>query len=243
MNKIYDEKFFDDRVDALISARVIVPIVMRQIKPKSVVDVGCGNGEFLQIFRENGVSEIFGIEGPWLRKERLRIPKKFFQYADLEMPLNIEKKFDLAVSLEVAEHLSVKSAEQFIESLTNLAPIVLFSAAIPLQGGTYHQNEQWPEYWAKLFYDRGYVPVDSIRRKIWANKKVCVWYKQNILLFIKKDALHKYRMLDNQQEGSTIPSLSVVHPDLYLSKVRGFTRIANLVPSQLKAVVGKLLKI
>ncbi len=217
---IYTDEFYEARIDSLISARVIVPLVLELIQPKSVIDVGCGTGEFLSVFREKGVSDILGIDGLWVNKEKLRIPKKAFQSANLEMPLKIDINFELAVCLEVAEHLPEKSAKSFIESLTNLSPVVLFSAAIPFQGGTHHVNEQWPEYWAKLFKQRRYLPIDPIRKKIWNNDKVCSWYAQNILLFAKKDYIEKNKILKKEFEQTEVPVLSMVHPDLYLNSIR-----------------------
>jgi hypothetical protein len=54
------------------------------------------------------------------------------------LPEHLVGRFDLAVCLEVAEHLPPERAESFIRELCDLAPVVLFSAAIPGQGGTGH---------------------------------------------------------------------------------------------------------
>src|SRR3990167_5463772 len=104
MNRRYHENSFGERLDSLKSAKIIVPIILDLIQPQSVVDVGCGTGEFLSVFKEQGIKNIFGIDGPWVNKEKLCIPKEFFQHADLEKPVSIDKKFDLAISLEVAEY-------------------------------------------------------------------------------------------------------------------------------------------
>jgi len=119
----------------LKSAEIVVPIVLDLIKPKSVVDVGCGRGEWLYVFQRQGISDILGIDGEWVDKNKLLIPKESFLTSTLEHPLRINRTFDLVVSLEIAEHLPEKSAEMFIETLTTLGPVILFPAAIPLQGG------------------------------------------------------------------------------------------------------------
>lgn len=236
----YTDKFFQERINSLKSARHIVPLVLELLHPKSVVDVGCGTGEFLYIFRENGVKDIFGIDGEWVNKKKLRIPENLFLSANLENPLKVDRKFDLVVSLEVAEHLPEKSAKTFIETLTNLGPIILFSAAIPFQGGTHHVNEQWPEYWAKLFIEKGYFPIDCIRKKIWGNDEISFWYAQNTLLFAKKDYIKNNDRLRNEYELTSESFLSIVHPKLYLPKAKRYHFFMKLIPYPIKWMIVKL---
>lgn len=120
------------------------------------------------------------------------------------------KPFDLAQSLEVAEHLEEKYAENFIQLLTSLSDIILFSAAIPYQGGTDHLNEQPPTYWAKLFQKFDFMCFDILRDKIWENKKIAFWYRQNIMLYIQKNKSH---ILENLGHNSTQSPLHLVRPD------------------------------
>lgn len=220
MKKKYKENSFGDRETSLISARTIVPIVMNYIKPKSVVDIGCNIGTFLSIFKENGVEDILGIDGYWINKEKLFIPQECFLQLDLEKPFSINRKFDLAVCLEVAEHLSKSIAENFIKSLTELSSVVLFAAAIPFQGGVGHINEQWPEYWAELFKKFDYVPIDCIRRKIWSLENINPWYAQNIFLFVRKDYLENNLEFRKKFDEIEFGILSMVHPRVYLKKAR-----------------------
>ena len=131
---------------SLESARQIVPIVLHLIRPKKVVDVGCGLGTWLSVFAEAGITDYLGVDGSYVPADMLLIPRDRFLAHDLTQPLQLPDRYDLAVSLEVAEHLPASCAEAFVESLTNLAPVVFFSAAVPFQGGTTHVNEQWPEY-------------------------------------------------------------------------------------------------
>ncbi len=219
MDKFYNEQSFGSGAGSLQSGKSIVPIVLEMLHPKSVVDVGCGVGGFLSVFKEMGVNDILGIDGPWTSRERLRIPENLFLEGDLEKPLNIGRNFDLAVSLEVAEHLDPGSAVAFVNSLTSFAPVVLFSAAVPYQGGLNHINEQWPDYWVKLFGEKDFVPIDCIRRKIWTNDKIGWWYRQNILLFVKKDYLATNPRLQKEYEQTEPSALAMIHPELYRRKV------------------------
>jgi len=148
----YDKTFFNFLKDTSVeSANHIVPICLDLINPKKVLDVGCGRGSFLKLFADNGVEFINGIDGDWVNEGDLDIPLKFFRYADLEKKVQIYDKFDLAICLEVAEHLTSGRAPSFVDDLCRLSDVVLFSAAIPFQGGTNHINERPITYWADLF--------------------------------------------------------------------------------------------
>lgn len=211
MKVVYTDQFYRSRTDlALQSARQIVPLIVDEEQPRSVIDVGCANGIWLSVFLEHGVSQIFGIDGPWINEESLRIPKEFFLSHDLTAGLPVlNKNFDIAVSIEVAEHLPEELAEPFVRYLTSLANCVVFSAAIPGQGGTGHINEQWQSYWAQIFSGFGFYADDSLRRKIWKNDLVNVIHAQNIVT---------YRKQTHSEDAHSItapPLMDVVHPRLF----------------------------
>jgi len=203
------------------SAEQIVPYIMELVRPKSIVDVGCGVGAWLAAFRDIGhIKDYLGIDGDYIQKQHLLIDQSNFLAKNLEkMPITCGRSFDLAVSLEVAEHLAEELALPFVESLTRLAPVILFSAAIPNQGGANHIHERWPSYWAELFSRFHYVPVDCIRRKFWNNEKVSWWYSQNIILYAKFDQLEKYPFLNKEYDSFKEPPLSLVHPRLWKWRV------------------------
>jgi SAM-dependent methyltransferase len=202
------------------SAREIIPIVLELIQPESIVDVGCGNGDWLSVFREFGIENILGMDGEWVDVRGLRIPVDSFRSVDLKAPFNVEEQFDLVISLEVAEHIPDESADTFIESLCRLGPVILFSAAIPHQGGTNHVNEQWQDYWARSFMTKGYVAIDCIRKRIWNNENVEWWYAQNIILYVKENYMESQPALKNEYRINKNNQLSIVHPKLYLDKVK-----------------------
>ncbi len=198
------------------SAQAVVPIVLQLVQPRSIVDVGCGDGTWLAVFREFGVSDTFGLDGDYVDRRLLQIPQDQFRATDLSSPFGLPRTFDLAVSLEVAEHLPPQSAVGFVDSLTQLAPAVLFSAAIPLQGGTQHLNEQWPDYWAALFKARDYLPIDCIRGRIWGNEQVEYWYVQNLLLFARAGCMLENSDLRREFEKTNLRQLALVHPRRFL---------------------------
>lgn len=197
------------------SARAIVPVVFELVHPKSVVDVGCGTGAWLAEFERRGVTDILGIDGPHMPVDQLEISPNQFIAADLTQPLRLRSNFDLAMSLEVAEHLEPEIADHFVDSLTRLAPIVLFSAAIPFQGGEHHLNEQWPTYWAERFDKRDYAALDPFRRLLWERSEIDWWYAQNIVLFVRRDYTLRIPEIEEIVERG-VPTF--VHPDNYLKQ-------------------------
>jgi SAM-dependent methyltransferase len=205
-------EFESQRELSAASARAVVPLVLSQVNPKSVVDVGCGVGTWLNVFRSLGVEDYLGIDGHHVDADLLQIDAAHFQNRDLREPLNLGRRFDLACSLEVAEHLPESLSAQFVEQLTALAPAVLFSAAVPGQTGPGHINEQWPSFWARHFESRGYFPVDAVRPQVWARTDVAVWYQQNTLLYVYKDRLPAGYVRP--------PLLDVAHPSMVAQHVR-----------------------
>jgi SAM-dependent methyltransferase len=213
----YTKSFYEEhREGAKRSAEAIAPLVLELLHSRSVVDVGCGDGNWLAVFHELGVKEILGIDGDYVDKDLLQIPQEYFRTFDLTKPFDLGRVFDLAVSLEVAEHLPADCAPALVEGLTRLAPFVLFSAAIPSQGGENHVNEQWPDAWAALFQKHGYVPVDFIRKRVWENDAVEWWYAQNTLLFVRADQLELNKALKGEFERTDLNQLRLVHPKRYL---------------------------
>lgn len=220
-----------DTLDAtsMRSARRVVPRVMDLVRPARVVDVGCGRGGWLRVFLDHGATEVLGVDGDWVDPAGLHIPRERFQHRDLRQPLEIAGTFDLAVSLEVAEHLPATQADGFVGALTRLAPVVLFSAAIPHQGGVGHVNEQWPEYWAECFVRHGFLAVDVLRRELWDDPGVAWWYAQNLLLFSCEPRL----------AAMAGPAPRLVHPRHYLIKMEELRNRSEPEQMSLRTLLGQ----
>jgi SAM-dependent methyltransferase len=199
------------------SADRIAAHITELLHPQSVVDIGCGVGTWLAAFRHHGASRIEGYDGDYVDRTLLQIPADSFHSVDLDKALRapfawLPNRFDLAVSLEVAEHLAPELAESLVDRLSQFAPAVLFSAAIPRQGGTGHVNEQWQDYWATLFDRRGYRSVDCVRPVVWDDVTVEPWYAQNALLYVSSE-------VEVDVVVSTSLPLRVVHPQVFLKQL------------------------
>jgi SAM-dependent methyltransferase len=209
----YTREFFEKRADKRrSSAEAIVPLAVELIAPRSVIDLGCGAGGWLAAFAAHGIDDYLGVDGDWVPADTLEIPRDRFVTAHLERPFSLDREFDLAVSLEVGEHLPESAAKTFVESLVGLAPCVLFSAAVPRQGGRHHVNEQWPQYWAELFAGHGYQVVDAIRPRIWSAPDVSWWYKQNTLVYAREEVIAARPALVRDRAATVEAMLAVVHP-------------------------------
>ena len=123
-----------------------------------------------------GVNDVLGIDGSWVNKDLLHKyinPEEFLEH-NLEKKIKLDKKYDLVLSLEDAEHLDKDSADVFVQNLVNSGNLILFSAAIPNQGGQNHINEQWLTYWEEKFAKYNYVIQDIIRPIFWNNSEFFV---------------------------------------------------------------------
>jgi hypothetical protein len=216
-NEYYSKDFYSGQVDGSVrSAKVILPLVYGLYQPRSVIDFGCGRGGWLETAESLGSSRLRGLDGNWVNEEDLLSDNIEFESVDFEEAIEIDERFDLCISLEVAEHISGRNANRFIRELCSCSDVVLFSAAIKEQGGTRHINEQRQSYWIKLFKSNGYACLDVIRPLVWNNEEVQYWYRQNAFLFVceKSDLLPMEQFKDSESLVADI-----VHPDNYEKKI------------------------
>ena len=182
---IYNSLFFDYiQSGSSRSAKVILPLLLAALPVRSVLDVGCGAGAWLREYAALGIDDCLGVDGDYLQPDKLLIPVARFLARDLTQAFDLGRHFDLIQCMEVAEHLPNASASVLVDTLTRHGQIVLFSAAVPGQGGEYHINEQPYSYWRDLFAARGYRLYDYLRSQLRGRSEVEPWYRYNSLLFV-----------------------------------------------------------
>jgi SAM-dependent methyltransferase len=229
-SKQYSPKFFDRIRDmASSSANAAVPEILKIYPAQSVIDVGCGTGAWVRAFQDCGVKRPVGIDGDYVDRSQLMVAEsqfascdlaRRFDVADIFRRLGASERFDLAISLEVGEHLPVERAESLVDDVCMLADVVLFGAAIPFQGwAKSHINEQWQSFWARKFFDRGYDAFDVLRREIWSSPDIVYFYKQNTIFYVKRNTpAHAGFMA--RYHNPTTSMFDIVHPEQYRGKVR-----------------------
>ena len=196
---LYDKKFFSDiYYGSINSANEIIPKVLEIFSVDSAIDFGCGTGAWLSVLKEHGCSTVLGLDSSTDSHEML--DESNFELIDLSKEYKPKIKYDLAISLEVAEHVEEQYSGIFVSNLVNSSDNIMWSAAIPNQGGVGHVNEKWPSFWVEKFANYGYSCNGSFRYQFWFNEKVEPWYRQNLLLFSRvinfnqqvRDLVHPY---------------------------------------------------
>lgn len=231
-NEQYDENFYSHmKTDSYRYGSGLIQIlsfVAKYVHPRSILDVGCGIGTWLEFWQKNFGAEVYGIDGDYVNRSHLLIDEKFFQPVNLEESINFDRRFDLVETLEVAEHLTPARADSFVEDLTRLSDVILFSAAVPAQGGTNHVNEQWQSYWIQKFLKFGYVCIDCIRPIIWEDNRIDVRRKQNPFIYVKSSELYRYPELQEfylKHRDVTVPD--IIHPQMWINKLVEFQNAYN----------------
>lgn len=229
----YDSAFFRRNVsNSRLAAEAIVPLLLAEMPIQSAVDIGCGTGAWAATLSKLGVPDVLGVDGDYVDHNLLEIQKDKFIPKDLDKPFDLGRTFDLAISVEVAEHLTPTRAPGFVCDLTRLAPIVMFSAALPGQGGLDHRNERWLSYWADLFLTHDYRPLDFLRYQVWNDGHIMFYYRQNLTVFCRADLYPTYSHLDHKSP------VDVVHPELLQRKTHAVEEptIGYLLRSLPKAI-------
>jgi SAM-dependent methyltransferase len=217
----YGTGFFDALTrESGEAAAIVVPLLLALVPSRSILDVGCGTGAWSAACLANGVPDVTGVDGNYVDRGKLLVPTEVFHPHDLTQPLNLSRRFDLALCLEVAEHLPAESADILLESLARHSDLIVFSSAIPGQGGTNHLNEQWPSYWIGRFSLAGYEVFDVLRPRLWTDGRVGFWFRQNLLLFANAATADRVRGLPDVSAP-----IDIVHPEQFRRRNEALSQV------------------
>lgn len=221
MKEKYTQSFYDKYLQGSYdSANTIISFISNYISPKTVIDFGCGSGAWLNVAQEIFGAKILGIDQHEYKDIHMLIDENEYITHDLTKPLHLGKHYDLAISVEVAEHIDCKYSDILVETLCNHSDIVLFSAAIPMQGGTGHINERPCSYWAEKFSQRGYYAMDCLRPALWNNENIEIWYINNAILYVSEDT---YNILSGKIDTYYYP-LDIIHPKMLEKITKNITK-------------------
>jgi SAM-dependent methyltransferase len=214
----YDQAFYDEQfAGSRASAEVVLGLLAQTVgRPDSVLDVGCGRGAWLAAWHALGVRDLTGLDGPWNAGAELAVPGLPFRAVDLESPPPPSRRFGLAMSIEVVEHLSPAGGEAVVRLLADAADAVLFSAAFSGQGGVQHVHERYHSHWGRLLERAGLRAFDLFRPRLWADERVQPWHRANVFLFLRPG--HPWEAALAAAGVVPLPSpafMDAVHPWLY----------------------------
>jgi hypothetical protein len=200
-----------------VSARTILPPLLRRFGAGSLLEVGCGNAHWTQAAIDAGVADYAVVDGPWNERADLLVDTARFVEHHLDQPLELDRRFDLALCLEVAEHVAPAAADTLVGSLVRASDVVAFGAAIPLQGGFGHVNEQWPSWWRAKFALAGYAAFDLVRPVHWSDRSIHYWYRQNMFVYVNgaRDDLLAIAREAEQEACAGGPIFDAVHPEKF----------------------------
>ena len=213
----YNDEFYEYNIKSSgDSATEVFPLIASITKVNSVVDFGCGRGTWLNQACDVGADVVVGLDGTWNADKQINPSIEFLELSD---HVKLRKRtFDLAISLEVFEHLEAEFCDELIETMVCCSGVIVFAGAFPRQGGTDHINEQFPSYWAEKFAAHGYLAYDFFRPKLWGNDKVDRCYQQNMFLYVNKENNSELvQELDDLLLTNT-KFMDAMHPGIFLNR-------------------------
>jgi SAM-dependent methyltransferase len=245
MSYRYDRKFFDYvEGSAGRSARPflnsVVQVAFDGASPMSVLDVGCGTGVWLAEWSRIGVKDVVGVDGDYVPQDTLAIPAGAFRAIDISQPFDLGQQFDFVQCLEVAEHIPGAHSDTLIDNLCRHGDLIMFSAAIPGQGGEFHVNEQSYEHWRTKFAARGYAVFDCARRPVVGLKEIEPWYRFNTFLFANGTGQSRLSRSARQDIVKASRPLEILAPWQWRMRCYVRSRLLSLFVSSLAGAKHRL---
>jgi len=223
---LYSDEFYKYQQDrSYMSAIEYAKHLHNYLSIDSIIDIGCGRGAWIKAFChefdiKKPTEDAMGIDGPWNYGKDLAEEFNFLPYnLDECQNLPLNRRFDLAISLELAEHLSPRSSQSLVDALCKLSDVIIFSAATRNQAGVGHINEKYPSHWASIFLSNGFAPYDLFRPALWGNINIAPWYLQNAFVYVKNGSPFAEKLICySLKPVQNIRFMDVYHYDLFASR-------------------------
>jgi hypothetical protein len=194
LNKTYTERWFRQRPKLNWRTEPFCEAVWHTFGPfKTLIDLGCGIGEFVSYFHHAHNVLSVGFDGSENSLTHMASGATIYLH-DLRIPITPDwdnKLWDICMCLEVAEHIEPEFADTIVINCCSSSDLILFTAAPPGQEGLGHVNLQKPEYWFEKFKAQGYInrsdKVLELRNRLtsWKHKKGIKAYYDNAMVFEK----------------------------------------------------------
>ena len=239
---------------AVIASEVALGTILKNFVAQSVIDIGAGDGVWTSTALSIGnptrltVVDLPGSTFKLLQKVDKSIKKITLNFEN-DMLKNGEP-YDLGICVEVIEHISTGRALLLLDWISVNCCTVMFSGAIPGQGGTHHINEQNQSYWLNVMMARGFIPIDNIRPQLYRNGKIPQYYRNNIFFFINSRFIHEHRIKKLLKESITQESFAFMDTRSIIlrtiQKILAFlpvTAVSQLATLKLKVKLFSLVKI
>ena len=198
------------------SAAIAVPLLVEQFEPRSVVDVGWGTGVWLSVFHEHGVTDILGIDGPWVKEPQREIPDSFFGECDLTQPLTLDRTFDPALCLEVAEHPASRGGPAVSRELDSPCSRRRVLRRDPGPGGRRPYQREMAKFLVEILCRTWVCLLRRPTAPPMARRCGRILVPAEHAVFCCGSPARSYDRASRGNEGSAVGPLDVVHPQLYL---------------------------
>lgn len=240
----YGATFLDQIYSGSYSSAIVLLERLREFcGVESIIDFGCGPGAWLTAARDVFKLEpnhSVGVDGSYAQSRVEALGHRFIA-CDFRKSFVIAEHADLCICLEVAEHLPAARAGELVAALSQAAPKVMFSAAMPLQGGTGHLNEQYLDYWISMFGQHEMDVFDIFRPSCWTNSAVLPWYAQNAVVFVAKTSPLHAVLNESMGVGLRVPA-TAYHPGIFrMASVEecGLRRYVEALPGKIKRFASR----
>lgn len=213
MSEIYNKDYYDqydtddhkvnyNSCNALIEFMDhVAEHIIEDFHPKTVLDAGCATGHLVSALRARGV-ETYGIDISDYAISQVGDDIRPYCFvgslSDNNWPDDIPQKYDLIVTIEVLEHLYAEDGKKAIANLCKRTDAVLFASTPDDFEDRTHVNVQQREYWARLFFEQGFVDDINYRPRYLTHYATLFRRSDNIVRLIE-DYERNIRMTEHEQ--------------------------------------------